>query len=100
MLLELVTGKSPTDELFVGGLSLEKWVRAAFPDEMLKLVDAKLCTEGGISCPHSSVANQIKCLVSMASVGLSCAMDTPDARCTMRDALQELKNIKKILLQS
>ncbi|KAJ4800339.1 Receptor-like protein kinase [Rhynchospora pubera] len=100
MLLELVTGKSPTDELFVGGLSLEKWVRAAFPDEVEKLVDPALCTKGHTCSPELSLESQMKCMVSMARVGLSCTIDTPDTRCTMQDALHELKSVKKILLQS
>jgi serine/threonine protein kinase len=95
MLLELVTGKCPTDELFMGDLNLEKWVRAAFPNEMQTLIDAGLCRKGSIS-----MENQIKCMVSIAGVGLSCATDTPDARCTMQNVLRELKNIKKMLLQS
>ncbi|KAJ0873721.1 putative protein kinase RLK-Pelle-LRR-XII-1 family [Helianthus annuus] len=34
MLMEIFTGKSPTDKRFVGGLILKTWVQFAFPDNL------------------------------------------------------------------
>ncbi|KAJ3680093.1 hypothetical protein LUZ60_016371 [Juncus effusus] len=98
MLLELISGKSPTS--FVGDLSLEKWARAAFPDRVAELIDTHLLgTKNALTCQENPIEleKQMECLVSMVRVGLSCAMESPDSRCSMRDALHELQIIKKTL---
>ncbi|CAL9108708.1 unnamed protein product [Musa textilis] len=100
MLLELITGKRPTDECFAGDLSLERWVRAAFPDELTRVLDAELTTasicHGG---RRISPEKQDECLVSVTGVGLSCAKESPDARLTIREALSQLKRIRDGLLK-
>ncbi|CAL9038052.1 unnamed protein product, partial [Musa banksii] len=100
MLLELITGKSPTDECFAGDLNLERWVRDAFPDELTRVLDAELTTasicNGG---RRISPEKQDECLVSVTSVGLSCAKESPDARLTIREALSQLKGIRDGLLK-
>ncbi|XP_010919440.1 receptor kinase-like protein Xa21 [Elaeis guineensis] len=100
LLLELLTAKSPTDESFVGGMNLEKWVRAAFPNRTMEAIDAHLMInvithEGQQISPEK----QAECLVSMVSVGLSCATESAEARITMRDAFHRLKGAKKTLLK-
>eukprot|EP01018_Ginkgo_biloba_P002947 Gb_32031 [translate_table: standard] len=42
VLLEMVTRKRPTDEMFVEGLNLHKWVSMAYPDRMMEVVDGSL----------------------------------------------------------
>ena len=42
MLLELLTGKKPTDNMFVEGMTLRKWVISGFPDQVTEAVDRNL----------------------------------------------------------
>jgi serine/threonine protein kinase len=42
MLLEVFTGKMPTDSMFAGELNLREWVRRAFQTRLADLVDTKL----------------------------------------------------------
>ena len=101
-MLELLTGKRPTNEIFQQGLSLEKWVRMAFPDRIMEVIDPKLVTtyelttNGGLMI---SSEKQEGCVMSMVSVGLACAMDSPEARIGMRDVIQQLMGIKDTLMK-
>ncbi|CAL4979957.1 unnamed protein product [Urochloa decumbens] len=42
MLLEVFTGKMPTDSMFSGELNLREWIHRAFPTRLADLVDTKL----------------------------------------------------------
>lgn len=101
MLLELVTGKSPTDESFVGGLSLEKWVRAAFPDRAAEVIDTELDITNVIRSGACTISpeKQLMCLVSMIRIALCCALESPETRSSMRDVLQQLESIKEALVK-
>ncbi|KAF5955533.1 hypothetical protein HYC85_008389 [Camellia sinensis] len=48
-LLELFTGKTPTDEIFTGGLSLKEWVKMAFPASIEQVLDQDLLPNKGWS---------------------------------------------------
>jgi len=103
MLLELLTGKRPTNEVFQQGLSLEKWVRMAFPHRIMEVIDPKLVasheltTNGGLMI---SSEKQEGCMISIVRVGLACATYSPEARIGMRDVIQQLKGIKDTLMKT
>ncbi|PPE01831.1 hypothetical protein GOBAR_DD01159 [Gossypium barbadense] len=80
MLLELFTGKSPTDESFVGEFNLIKWTQSAFPSKY----DRK---------PINPETHH-DCLTKVIGVGLSCTLVSPNGRITMRDVLCKLKKVK------
>ena len=42
MLLEVFTGKKPTDSMFVGGINIRHWVNQAFPERLINVVDENL----------------------------------------------------------
>nr|CAD1844468.1 unnamed protein product [Ananas comosus var. bracteatus] len=101
MLLELVTGKSPTDESFVGGLSLEKWVRAAFPNRTAEVIDTELDVTNVIRSGACTISpeKQLMCLVSMIQIALCCVLESPETRSSMRDVLHQLESIKEALVK-
>ncbi|XP_058099922.1 probable LRR receptor-like serine/threonine-protein kinase At3g47570 [Magnolia sinica] len=45
LLLEMFTGKRPTDEMFKDGLSLHQFVKTALPDGVMDIVDPRLFSE-------------------------------------------------------
>ncbi|KAH9626045.1 hypothetical protein KSS87_010621, partial [Heliosperma pusillum] len=49
LLLELMTGKSPTDSMFNEGYTLHKHVDAALPDQILQIVDSSSLEEDNLS---------------------------------------------------
>uniref|UniRef100_A0ACD5UP24 Uncharacterized protein n=1 Tax=Avena sativa TaxID=4498 RepID=A0ACD5UP24_AVESA len=106
MLLEVFTGKRPTDPTFVGETSLRQWVLQAFPAELIDVLDVKLHQGKQMgeafrqqivptSPSLSSIAHNGNFLVSTFEMGLVCCNDSPDQRPSMGDVVMRLKNIKK-----
>ena len=46
MLLEMFSRKKPTDDMFVGELSLRKWVMASIPEKIMEIIDGNLLRTG------------------------------------------------------
>ncbi|XP_031485604.2 probable LRR receptor-like serine/threonine-protein kinase At3g47570, partial [Nymphaea colorata] len=85
LLLEMFTGKRPTDDLFKETLSLQKWVSQAFPDGVYEVADTELLMkEGGL---------KKETLVSVFQVGLLCTAEAAEDRPDMRQVSAMLKHI-------
>lgn len=99
MLLELFTGKSPTHATFVGEQSLKKWVLSAFPSMTMQVVDPEMYKIDRLLYQGKVITAKMQqdCMVSVMGIGLSCTVDSPDMRISMRDVLHELKCIKDTL---
>ncbi|KAM3225328.1 hypothetical protein ACQJBY_058217 [Aegilops geniculata] len=106
MLLEVFSGKRPTNAMFVGESSLRRWVSQAFPAKLVDVLDEKLQQgeEMNLAFHHqtintSSSSSSISCngnfLVSIFQLGLECSDDSPSQRASMSDVVVRLKNIKK-----
>ncbi|XP_077237119.1 uncharacterized protein LOC143878764 [Tasmannia lanceolata] len=101
LLLEMFTGKSPTNEIFKDGLSLHKFAKMALSTRVLEIIDPLLLKEKEEKdftnkekfC--SELRNRIQeCLVSIITVGVSCSLETPTARKNMRDVTLEMNAIR------
>lgn len=91
VLLELFSGKSPTDDCFTGGLSITKWVQSSIKDKTVQVIDSQLLS----LIFHDDTANdsnlQLHCVEAIMGVGLSCTADNPEERIGIRDAARQLK---------
>lgn len=98
LLLELFTCRSPTDEMFGGGVSLRSWVQQQFPTNVEQVLDIELLEQMNNFCEESTQSqSQRDCVVAIVGVGLSCAAESPDARINIRDALRKLKSVEEML---
>eukprot|EP01018_Ginkgo_biloba_P027538 Gb_29349 [translate_table: standard] len=102
VLLEMLTRKRPTDEMFVEGLNLRKWVSMAYPDRTVEVVDECLLRDA--KSDERSQDEICNCLIRLLNLGLVCSVDSPEERPTMREAAQAQQGIRKdttaILLHS
>ncbi|KAL4649521.1 hypothetical protein ACB092_01G018900 [Castanea dentata] len=102
MLLELFTGKRPTHESFIGDLNLIRWVQSAFPANIMEVLDPEMLQLMS-SLHHNdqpiSPDVQRGCLITVLGVGLSCTVESSDARISIRSALQNLKSARDTLFK-
>jgi LRR receptor-like serine/threonine-protein kinase FLS2 len=89
-LLEMITRKKPTDNMFEGELAMRQWINASIPDKMMEVVDDNLLrTENG-----RDVTTMQSVLSSIMELGLRCSEELPDERVNMKDVLVKLQKIK------
>ncbi|XP_030970907.1 putative receptor-like protein kinase At3g47110 [Quercus lobata] len=101
LLLEMITGKRPTDNMFDGGLNLHNYASIAWPNRVLEIVDPKLLNQndegiGNHNCTPTNRTNE--CLISMVKLGLACSMELPQERWDISKATSELQLVRDILL--
>jgi len=87
--LEMLTGKRPTDEMFGEGLSLHKFCQMAIPERILEIVDSRLLLPFGVM-----ETNIRECFASFARIGVACSAELPVQRLAIKDAIMELNAIK------
>lgn len=107
-LLEVFSGKRPTDPMFEGDLNLREWINQAFPSSIADVVDQKLfqgdgtrhrACRGNIALEGSSNDSNT-CLQCIVELGLLCTKESPEERTTMSDVVAKLKKIKQYHLKN
>ncbi|GLJ28653.1 hypothetical protein SUGI_0564730 [Cryptomeria japonica] len=92
LILEMVTRKRPSDDMFVGDMSLQKWVSSAFPNGVAEIVDSAVLKDVNENMEEN------KCLISFIHVGLLCSGESPRERPSMRDVAKALESLKTSLI--
>ncbi|CAL2264011.1 unnamed protein product [Prunus armeniaca] len=96
LLLEMFVGKRPTDDMFNGNLNLHTYVKMAFPNRVMEIVDSTLF-EGGTN--ERTVQRIEVCLNSIFRIGIECSTESPTDRLkNISDAASELHSIRDVLL--
>ncbi|XP_047330019.1 probable LRR receptor-like serine/threonine-protein kinase At3g47570 [Impatiens glandulifera] len=98
LMLETITRRKPTDDMFDGERSLRKWVEESlfYPNRIDRIVDVDLMNSNG-DADHLN--DTIECLSSIATLALACSAESPDERINMKDALSTLGKIKTLFLK-
>nr|XP_034600021.1 receptor kinase-like protein Xa21 [Setaria viridis] len=101
LLLEIFTGKRPTDSDFVQDLNLHRYVQIALQDQQVtSVVDQQLLPvqdpelEGRTSSSSSTREIIVACVTSILQIGILCSKELPKDRLLIGDALRELHRIK------
>jgi serine/threonine protein kinase len=102
IILEMLTGKRPTNELFNNGLSLQKFVGNAFPNKIREILDPSILSnlgDGGMdsNLDHEDHARveMPSCVMQLVKLGLSCSMETPKDRPAVSDVYAEVSAINR-----
>ncbi|XP_019085518.1 PREDICTED: probable LRR receptor-like serine/threonine-protein kinase At3g47570 [Camelina sativa] len=90
LLLEMFTGKRPTNELFGGNFTLNNYTKLALPEKVLDIVDKSIL--------HSGLRVGFlvaECLTLIFEVGLRCCEESPVNRLAASEAAKELISIRE-----
>ncbi|KAK6157561.1 hypothetical protein DH2020_011809 [Rehmannia glutinosa] len=90
LLMETFTRKKPTDEMFLGELTMTKWASDSFPNALMQIVDSELLN---MDQEYSIAGRDQVCLESIMRLAIDCTSDFPEERTKMEDVLVMLKKI-------
>ncbi|KAH0651742.1 hypothetical protein KY284_031654 [Solanum tuberosum] len=109
LLLEMFTGKRPTDSMFENGRSLHSFAKTALLDEIVDPMllpsnsrERQEAEEEGvlINQDDTSIKQAQECLISIIQIGVACSAESPRERMDIGDVVKELQLIRDILLAS
>ncbi|WVZ16141.1 hypothetical protein V8G54_009123 [Vigna mungo] len=92
ILLEMLTGRRPTDEMFEDGQNICDFVAISFPSKLFQILDRRLIPIE--ENDWNLNPNVEKCLVSLFKIGLACAVESPKERMDVVDVSRELHRIQ------
>ncbi|KAK9186601.1 hypothetical protein WN944_017989 [Citrus x changshan-huyou] len=100
LLLEIMTGKRPTDEMFADCLSLHNFCKMALPERVMKLVYSRLLqgVDKDAEDEPCMKAKIRECLTSLGRIGIASLTETPNERMGVREMVMEMNVIKEVLL--
>nr|XP_027082506.1 receptor kinase-like protein Xa21 [Coffea arabica] len=104
LLLEMITGRRPTDDIFVSELDLHNYVNGALHEQVSEIVDPLLLLEGDENrnmTPGGETINggrEIDCIISLLKIGLKCSARLPNDRMHMNEVVRKLHLIKDVVL--
>ncbi|XP_057825047.1 putative leucine-rich repeat receptor-like serine/threonine-protein kinase At2g24130 [Cryptomeria japonica] len=88
LILEMITRKRPSDDMFVGDINLTKWVSSAFPNRLADIVDSRLLRDVNANMEENRI------LPSFIHLGLLCTNESPRERPSMRDVTKAMESLK------
>lgn len=111
LLLEMLTGKRPTDSVFIDGLNLHNFAKMALSEQVVNIGDPSLFQQierGETSLSVANPQNQSspsdhkiqECLVLVLEVGIACSEELPRDRPSMDEVVSRLHLIRKTLFET
>ncbi|KAG0474015.1 hypothetical protein HPP92_015872 [Vanilla planifolia] len=101
LLLEIITGKRPTDVIFHEGLTLHEWVRRHYPHNLESVLMHPNRLNLNLTLPSSEEENlpyrkkvEREVIIELVELGLACTQHTPSMRPTMADIAHEMAALK------
>ncbi|XXG58685.1 hypothetical protein AAC387_Pa04g0934 [Persea americana] len=103
LLLELLTGKRPSDDMFKNNLNLHQFAKMALPERVMEIIDRQLLSHENEVIRQSETHNKLRSimhetLVSLVKIGVSCSNDSPRERMEMKYVVNELHKVRDYYL--
>ncbi|KAJ1437404.1 Serine/threonine-protein kinase, active site [Sesbania bispinosa] len=112
LLLEIFTGKRPTDEAFEGGMGIHQFISMALPNHVMDIIDPSLVSEEEFVDINEEFEGEERairieaqakvlfedCIVSLMEIGVSCSATAPSERMPISVVVNKLHDIKKLFI--
>ncbi|KAH0704435.1 hypothetical protein KY285_018713 [Solanum tuberosum] len=105
LILEIFTGRRPTDTLFQASSSLHHFVETALPEKVMEILENKAfhgemtsISTNGEEYWGNIKKEQMECLVGILEIGVACSAESPRDRLTMRQVYSKLTLIREKFL--
>ncbi|KAH7548517.1 hypothetical protein JRO89_XS14G0146100 [Xanthoceras sorbifolium] len=106
LLLEMFTGKRPTDNMFNDEISLHHFAKVSLPERVMEIVEPSLLLELSTVDNDNNVkkftiqhgegrAKTKECLVGVMRIGVVCSMESPAERMEMANVVAKLCSLKE-----
>ncbi|WRX29822.1 Serine-threonine/tyrosine-protein kinase [Theobroma cacao] len=89
LLMETFTRRKPTDEIFVGVMSMKHWVKESLSNETIGVADSSLLRR-----EERHFMAKANCISSIMELALDCSVELPKERKDMKDVVFILQKIK------
>ncbi|RCV10053.1 hypothetical protein SETIT_2G080800v2, partial [Setaria italica] len=99
-LIEMFTGRSPTDDMFRDGMSLHYFAEASLPDKVMEIADSNMWLHDGLNTKNDTThMTSIKeCLSSVIQLGVLCSRQLPIEPLSVSDAATEMHAIRDLYI--
>ncbi|EEF33525.1 serine-threonine protein kinase, plant-type, putative [Ricinus communis] len=105
LVLEMFTGKRPTDDMFKEGLTLHNFVKNALSEQVIEVVDCKILQmqTDATTNRHPNLRSRrnnklIECLIAIFEIGICCSSELPRERMNIDDVVVQLSSIRNKFL--
>ncbi|RWR91234.1 putative receptor-like protein kinase [Cinnamomum micranthum f. kanehirae] len=102
----MLTGKRPSDDMFINNLNLHQFAKIALPERVIEIIDRQLLShENEVNIRQSEIHKKLKSimletLVSLVKIGVSCSSDSPRERMEVKDVVIELHKVRDFYLSA
>ncbi|XP_073001436.1 uncharacterized protein [Typha latifolia] len=96
VVLEMLTRRRPTDDMFKDSQSLAKWVKNKYHSQLEKIIDPDLMTDLLEKKPEIKAMWKVV-ILDLLELGILCTQEAPSNRPYMIDAADDLNKMKEYL---
>ncbi|GLT46293.1 hypothetical protein SLA2020_200560 [Shorea laevis] len=99
LLLEMITGKAPTDSMFKDNFTIHQLVKTRLPERVTDIIDTSLLQEVQ-EAENSKARNMrkevgvLESLSAITEIGVACSMESPSERMEMKEVAAKLYAIR------
>nr|XP_043634547.1 putative receptor-like protein kinase At3g47110 [Erigeron canadensis] len=94
LLLEVMIGKKPIDDIFNESHSLHKFAHVALQGHISDIIDDDAIV---VQSTQAKAQKIEECLASIVKVGVTCSMESPSQRMNINSVVHELLHIRDVL---
>ena len=109
LVLEMLTERRPTEEMFKDGDNLHNYVKMAYQNNLLEIVDSALLSKQLQQTTTAKEESNMEkltiihpkeemCVYSLTKIGLACSVESPKERMKINDVTKELNHTRNAYL--